>query len=75
MKAILEFDLPDDNYDFERAIEGERWQWFAYHLNEYMKKEMKWNDNLTDEQYAIIEAIQKRFFEILEEQRLSLDIE
>ena len=75
MKAILEFDLPDDNYEFERAVEGRRWQWFAHSLNEYIKKEKKWNDDLTDEQYVMLERMEKKFWELLEEERLSLDIE
>ena len=75
MKAILEFDLPDENYHFERAVEGRRWQWFAHNLNEYIKKEKKWNDDLTDEQYLVLERMEKKFWELLEEERLSLDIE
>jgi len=75
MKAILEFDLPDDNYDFERAVEGRRWQWFAHNFNEFLKKEKKWNDKLTDEQYNLLEDVHTKFIELLEEERLSLDIE
>lgn len=75
MKAILEFDLPDEQYDFERAVEGRRWQWFAHSLMEYIKKEKKWNDKLTEGEYKILEKIEKEFYDILEEQRLSLDIE
>ena len=75
MKAILEFDLPDEQYDFDRAVEGKRWQWFAHGLMEYIKKEKKWNDSLTDEQYEMLERMEKKFYELLEEERLSLDIE
>lgn len=75
MKAILEFDLPDEQYDFERAVEGRRWQWFAHSLMEYIKKQKKWNDKLTDGEYKVLEKIEKEFYDILEEQRLSLDIE
>jgi len=75
MKAILEFDLPDENYEFERAVEGRRWQWFAHSLMEYIKKEKKWNDDLTDEQYLILERMEKKFWELLQEEGLSLDIE
>lgn len=75
MKAILEFDLPDEQYEFERAVEGRRWQWFAHSLMEYIKKEKKWNDDLTDEQYLVLERMEKKFWELLEEERLSLDIE
>ena len=75
MKAILEFDLPDDNYEFERAVEGKRWQWFAHNLLEYIKSQKKWNDKLTDEQYNLLEDLHTKFIELLEEERLSLDIE
>lgn len=75
MKAILEFDLPDEQYDFDRAVEGKRWQWFAHSLMEYIKKEKKWNDDLTDEQYEMLLRMESKFFELLEEERLSLDIE
>lgn len=75
MKAILEFDLPDEQYEFDRAVEGRRWQWFAHSLMEYIKKEKKWNDDLTDEQYQMLERMEKKFWELLEEERLSLDIE
>lgn len=75
MKAILEFDLPDEQYEFDRAVEGRRWQWFAHSLMEYIKKEKKWNDDLTDEQYEMLERMEKKFWELIEEERLSLDIE
>jgi len=75
MKAILEFDLPDEQYEFDRAVEGRRWQWFAHSLMEYIKKEKKWNDDLTDEQYIMLERMEKKFWELLQEEGLSLDIE
>jgi hypothetical protein len=75
MKAILEFDLPDEQYEFERAVEGRRWQWFAHSLMEYIKKEKKWNDKLTDGEYKVLEKVEQEFYDLLEEEGLSLDIE
>lgn len=75
MKAILKFDLPDERYEFERAVEAQRWQFFAHNLNEYIRKEMKWNEALTEGEYKVLDKLHKKLFELLEEERLSLDIE
>ena len=75
MKAILEFDLPDEQYEFHRAVEGRRWQWFAHDFNNYLRAQEKYNESLTDDQAEMLEKIREEFFRLLSENNLSLDVE
>lgn len=74
MKATLEFNLPDDQHEFEYAVNGLKWKVFAIHLEEYLRNEWKYNEsNYNEDQYRTLEKIREKFYEILREDELSLD--
>ena len=75
MKVTIEFDLPEDRYEYERAIEGKKWQWFADAFSDYLRKQEKYNENLTDEQFEILTQIREKFHELMKEEGLDLEIE
>ena len=56
MKAILEFDLPEEAFEFRRATNGNRWAQIVYGIDETLRQWNKYNENLTAEQK---EAYQK----------------
>lgn len=56
MKAILEFDLPEEEFRFNRAVNGHKWSQIVYDIDETLRQWNKHNENLTSEQK---EAYQK----------------
>ena len=74
MKATLEFNLPDDQYEFDVAVNGLNWKLFAIHIEEYLRAEWKYNeDKYNEDQYKTLVQIRERFYEILREDNLDLD--
>jgi len=41
MKAILEFDLPEDQYEFDSAVNGCQWHNLVSDLDEKLRQELK----------------------------------
>lgn len=73
MKATLEFNLPDDQHEFEMATNGVKWMSFAHGFSEYLRAEWKYNeDKYTEEQYKVLEQVREKFYEMLNEEGLSL---
>jgi len=50
MKAILEFNLPDDQSDFKKAVDGYKWALIAWDMDQYLRARMKYEDSISDEQ-------------------------
>lgn len=73
MKAILEFNLPEEQAEFELATNGVKWMSFAHAFSEYLRAEWKYNeDGYTDDQYKVIVQVREKFYEMLNEEGLSL---
>lgn len=73
MKATLEFNLPDDQDQFELATNALKWMSFVHEYAEYLRTEYKYNEHkYTDEQYKVLEQVREKFYEMLDEGGLSL---
>ena len=56
MKAVLEFNLPDDKYDFQVAVNGEEYLNTLLEIRERVRQIWKYRE-LTDGQYEIIDEV------------------
>ena len=45
MKAILEFDLPEENQDFQASVNGRNYQSGIWEFNQWLRSEMKYKDD------------------------------
>lgn len=73
MKAILEFDLPDDQSDFESAINGYKWESAMWEMNQYLRSVTKYASDETSAE--VIEALDKardELFKILNNYNLEI---
>ena len=59
MKAILEFNLPDDREEFKHANEGSRYLSLLGEIRDYLREQRKYA-----EKPATLEEIEKVFYEI-----------
>lgn len=78
MKAILEFDLNDVENDersqFEDAVNGHKWKYAMWQLNQWLRSQTKYApDDTPEEAYKAFEQCRDQLFEILNNQSLNLD--
>jgi hypothetical protein len=72
MKAVLEFDLPEDNTDFQAAINGHNYKSAIWEFDQLLRSEMKYKE-LTDETYKAYDFCRKEFRKILEQDNLFIE--
>ena len=52
MKAILEFELPDDNVDFDTASKAMDWAILAWDIDQYIRSRLKYQTEKLDSSSA-----------------------
>jgi len=72
MKVKLEYNLPDDQFEFESAVKSMK----MWHSLTEIKDELRsiWKyEELKENQFEMVERIREKFFEILKENEINLD--
>jgi hypothetical protein len=72
MKAVLEFDLPEDNTDFQAAINGNNYKSAIYNFDQLLRSEMKYKE-LSNETYNAYKYCREELRKILEEENLFIE--
>lgn len=74
MKAILEFNLPDDHHEFEDAINGGDWKSVVWDINQYLRSKTKYApDDMPEEAYKAYDECRERLFELINNNGLVLE--
>jgi len=73
MKAILEFNLPDDQEDFQDAINGNKWKDVVWKFDQELRSQLKYNSELSPEAAKTYEEIRDLLWEKIHEDGLSLE--
>jgi hypothetical protein len=73
MKAILKFNLPEEQEEFEIANKGWKFRSALSEYDNYLRGKIKYDENLTDEQYKVYDEVRTKLWEILNEDQLTLD--
>jgi hypothetical protein len=69
MKATLEFNLPEEQYEFDCAVRGQSWKGAVSLLDNYLRNESKYSNR----EVVSTQEVREKLFEILREQDLELD--
>jgi hypothetical protein len=72
MKAVLEFDLPEDNTDFQSAINGHNHKSAIWDFDQLLRSEMKYKE-LSDETYQAYKWCRAELRKILEQDNLFIE--
>jgi hypothetical protein len=72
MKAVLEFDLPEDQDDFQAAINGHNYKSAIWNFDQLLRSEMKYKE-LSDETYKAYKYCREELRKILEEDNLFIE--
>ena len=72
MKAILEFNLPEENEEFQAAVNGLNYKSAIWDYDQWLRSEMKYSE-LSDQTYKAYETCRKELRKILEEDNIRIE--
>jgi len=75
MKAILEFNLPEDQIDFDLAVNGAKAQVALWEMDQWLRAQYKYmsDDEYSEDKYETFEKCRERLREIMFEHGLNFD--
>ena len=74
MKAILEFNIPEDQDDFESASQGYKWWSVAWDMDQWLRNQIKYApDGMTDDELKAFEECREKLRELIDDYNLNLD--
>jgi hypothetical protein len=69
MEAILKFSLPDEEWEFDKAVSGANLHLAVFEFKNRMRSFLKHNDDATDGHQEFYDM----FFKVLDEYNVNLD--
>lgn len=72
MKAKLTFDLPEDKYEWENAIRADAMFCALWDVSQELRTLWKYEE-LSEDEWNMVERIRDKFYEILSEHNINLD--
>ena len=72
MKATLEFNLPDDQNEFDMAVQSGNMYAALWDISQELRTLWKYEE-LKQEEGDMVERIRNKFYEILDENQIKLD--
>ena len=75
MKAILEFNLPEEEQEHKDALDGTAWKLAMWDLDQILRNALKYGseDRCENNRDAVFEYIRKELHDTLEHHKLILD--
>ena len=75
MKAILEFNLPEDQHDFELAVNGTKAQVALWEMDQWLRAQYKYmpDEEYSKDKYETFEKCREQLREIMFEHGLKFD--
>lgn len=70
MKAILEFNLPEEQVEFNLAINGNKWSFVAWKIDQELRSKIKYSESITEEQRDVYQEVRNLINEYMIEQSL-----
>ena len=78
MKAILEFNLPEDKVDFNLALKGSDWWHVCWEMDQWLRAQYKYmpDEKYSKEKYDTYVEAREKLLELMSENGVSLaDVE
>jgi hypothetical protein len=73
MKAVLEFNLPEENHEFANATQGAKMRSVLWDFDQWMRSKIKYED-LNDEQYQVYQGCRDHLRTLLYEENIDLEL-
>lgn len=72
MKARLTFNLPDDQHEFDLAVQSGKMYSALWDISQELRTLWK-HEELSEEEWKMVERIRDKFYEILGDNQITLD--
>jgi hypothetical protein len=72
-KIILEFDSFEEQEEARMAIDGGKYKLVIWNLDQHLRSEMKYNDNLDEKVYDEFEQLRNKLRQLLNDNGLTMD--
>ena len=72
MKAILEFNLPEDKVDFDLALQGSDWKHVCWEMEQLLRKHLKYDDDLKEDEVKMLQYVRDEFWKFMNENNLDI---
>jgi hypothetical protein len=72
MKANLIFDLPKDQYDYYRAVNGSAALGIIHDFDEWLRSEIRYGDH-DEEKHKTLELCRKELHKLIQAENIDLD--
>ena len=69
MKAMLEFNLPEEANEHKQAVQGADWEYALFELDQHLRGLIKWGEDAVAADHA--EKTREKLYEILNERGLA----
>jgi len=73
MKAILEYNLPDEQQEYDLANKGSDLSIIIWDFDQWLRNEVKYNNELTDKESDTYYKIRDKLREIMEEHDITFN--
>lgn len=74
MKAILEFNLPEEQSEFELASNANKYYSILWELDQHLRSKIKYADENTPDLFIeTLQMVRDHFWELIEENKIDLD--
>ena len=75
MKAILEFNLPEDQQEFNLATKGSNWWNVCWDMDQWLRAQYKYmpDEKYSKDKYDTYVEARDKLFELMQENGVSLD--
>jgi hypothetical protein len=71
MEAILKFNLPEENEEFNTAVNSSNYKNALWEINQFLRNKSKWS--LYEKESEISEKLREELFRIMSENNVILD--
>lgn len=72
MKAILEFNIPEEQNEHQVALDGWKWRAVVNDIADKLRASMKHDDTLTLQTNTYVEALHEELFQLIADRNLNL---
>lgn len=73
MKAILEYNLPDDQHEYEVAVQSPKVQSFLWAFSQQLRSWRKYHHDFKDADDAL-DKIRDEFYRLINEHNINIDL-
>jgi len=70
--VTLTFKIPEQQEEMQRALDAGKYMSALWEFSNYLRSQYKYNDNLTEEQFKMVETIREKFYEIVNDENIEI---